>query len=90
MENKNINLIVTESRREEVLKEIGYDIDKEGFLVDRETKEKIKAEDGKEINIKEDKHFALISGTHTFVRNIAGYSHLLTKKGLVTLYLKED
>lgn len=80
VKNKDINLIVTEEERKRILEKIGYGIDNEGFLIDSKTKERIKAEDGLEINIKEDKKLALISGSHNFVRNVAGFSQLLAEK----------
>lgn len=83
--NKGINILVTPFNKNEILKKVGYSTDKEGFLIDEKTKEKVKAEDDLEINVKKDNMFALISGSHVFVRNIAGYSHYLTKKGLLKL-----
>jgi len=79
------SLLANQKRKEELFKQIGYDIDEAGFLVDAETKEKVLAEDGKEINLKTDKKIALVSGTHTFVRNTAGYSQFLTDKGLLRI-----
>lgn len=85
IKDRDIDLILTDSRRRELIREAGYAVDEEGYLIDKETDERVKAEDGKEINILEDKQFAIISGSHIFVRNIAGYSHILTKRGVLKI-----
>lgn len=85
IKNREINLIVTDEKRNEILKKIGYSIDKKGCLIDDKTGKKVTAEDGLEINVNDDKKIALIAGTHTFVRNIAGYSQHLAKKGALNI-----
>jgi len=39
----------------------------------------------RKVKISKDKQYALISGSHRFVRNVAGYSQLLTEKGRIDL-----
>ena len=90
VKGKDIALLVSPSKMRKYLEKIGYTIDEEGFIIDKETGKRVKAEDGEEINIDEDREFAIISGTHTFIRNVAGYSHLLTKKGLVKIEGKKE
>jgi hypothetical protein len=87
---KDINLLVTEEQKKEILLKIGYSINSDGFLIDKKTNEKIKAEDGLEINIKTDKNFALIGGSHNFVRNLASFSQLLANKNALNLEAKKE
>lgn len=89
VKNKNISLVLPLEERVEFLKKIGYDVDKKGFLINKKTKKQVIAEDGKEINVWVDKEFALISGTHNFVRDLIGYAKFLTKKGLLKILPKE-
>lgn len=89
MKNKEINLVITPFNRKEILERVGYSIDNEKFLIDKKDKCRVKAEDGKEINIDEDKNFALIGGSHIFVRNIAGFSQYLAERGLLKFRAKD-
>lgn len=84
---EEINLIVTNEKRKEILKKIGYSVDDEGYLVDKNTGNKITAEDGLYINVNNHKKMALVAGTHNFVRNIAGFSQHLANNN--TLNIKE-
>lgn len=54
-------------------------------MVNEETGERVKAEDETELNLNEDKEAALVSGSHTFVKNVAGYARILTEKGLIKI-----
>lgn len=86
--NENIFLMLTPFDTKETLESIGYAIDKLGFIRDKKNNI-VEAEDRKTINIYDDKHFALISGSsHIFVRNVAGFSQYLANHGL--LKFKED
>ena len=89
VKEEDINLLVTQKQKEEILLKIGYSIDRDGFLIDNKTSEKVKAEDGLEINIKKDKKFALIGSSHNFVRNLAGFSQLLANKNELKLEIKK-
>lgn len=84
IKNKDIRLFVTEERKVEIMNKMGY-TEENGFLVDMATKKQVLAEDDKPIKISKDKQYALISGSHRFVRNVAGYSQLLTEKGRIDL-----
>ncbi len=88
--NKEITVVITPFNRDRILKKIGYDIDDAGFLVDKRSKEVVKAEDGKSINVEADPTFALIGGSHHFVRNIAGYSDFLASRGSLKFQEKKD
>ena len=48
---EDINLIVTNEQRKEILEKIGYLVDNDGYLIDENTGKKITAEDGLYINI---------------------------------------
>jgi hypothetical protein len=81
VKKKNMDVLVIPQEKREILTKIGYHVDKKGFLVDEKTGKRVKAEDGEPIKIEKEKEVALIAGTHTFVRDIAGYSqHLIEKK----------
>lgn len=86
----DFDLIVTLEEKEEIFTKIGYRLTESGFLIDKDTNEKIIAEDGKEINLRTDKEVALILGSHNFVRNIAGYSQILTERGILKVLPKEE
>lgn len=87
---KNFDVLVTNSRRDEILKAIGYDIKESGDLIDFETKKEVCAEDGKKVNLKNDRRIALIQGSHHFARNVAGYSQILVDRGLLNILPKEE
>lgn len=90
IKNSDFDLIVTPEDKEEIFAKIGYKLTEAGFLIDEKTNKKVMAEDGKEINLITDKEVALIVGTHNFVRNIAGYSQILTEKGVLKVLSKEE
>lgn len=82
---EDINLIVTNEQRKEILEKIGYLVDDDGYLIDKKTREKITAEDGLYININNDKKVALMGRTHTFVRNVAGFSQYLANENALNI-----
>ncbi len=88
--SREISIIITPFNRDRILKKIGYDIDNAGFLVDERSKEVVKAEDDKPINVDTDPTFALIGGSHNFVRNIAGYSNYLASRGSLKFQETKD
>jgi hypothetical protein len=83
IKNKRITILATLSKRKKILEEVGFCIDEEGFVIDRATGEKVIAEEGKEINIRKDESFGIIGSSLKFVKNIVGYSKLLTEKGII-------
>ena len=85
---EDINLIVTNEQRKEILEKIGYLVDDDGYLIDKKTGEKIMAEDGLHVNVNNDKKLALIGGTHNFVRNIAGFSQYLAERNALNIKKK--
>jgi hypothetical protein len=88
--NKNFDVLVTNDRRDEILKEIGYSITESGALIDLKTKKEVCAEDGKKVNLKNDRRIALIQGSHHFARNVAGYSQILVDRGFLKILPKEE
>jgi hypothetical protein len=87
IKNKKLDILVTDESRREILIKAGYRVDGEGYLIDGKTNQKVIAEDGLEINLEKDKEFGLVAGSHIFVRNIAGYAHVLTNQGLVKIQI---
>jgi hypothetical protein len=82
IKTQSFALITLTNNRVKILEKVGYAIDSEGFIIDSKTKRRVKAEtDRKPINIKKDKKFALIAGSHIFVRNVVDYSRYLEEKG---------
>ena len=85
IKEKKFDVLPIDSLKREILVKIGYQIDKEGYLVDGKTGQRVLAEDGLEINLEKDKEAGLIPSSHIFVRNVAGYAQVLTKKGAVKI-----
>ena len=83
IKDKDFDLLATDELKREILTKIGYKIDGEGYLINEKTGQRVLAEDKKEINLDEDREVALLKGSHIFVRNVAGYSQVLTEKGLI-------
>ena len=81
--------MVTPEEKRDLLTKVGYRVDKEGYLVDAKTMRRVRAEDGKEIRLDSEKELALITESHTFVRDIAGFSHILVKKRRVEIEARE-
>lgn len=92
IKKKKLDILVTDESRLEILTKVGYRVDGEGYLIDGKTDQKVIAEDGLEINLENsnDKDFGPIAGSHIFVRNIAGYAHILTKQGLVKIKIEKS
>ncbi len=82
---KEISILITPFNRDETFAKIDYSIDKDGFLIDKKLGLNVKSGDGSKINVRQDPNFALIGGSHVFVKNIAGYSQHLTEKGCLKL-----
>lgn len=81
---KEISILITPFNRDEIFAKIGYSVDNKGFLIDKKIGQRIKS-GGSEINARQDPNFALIGGSHVFVKNIAGFSQYLTEKGCLKL-----
>ena len=71
------DLFLTKENLEELLRKMGYEIDDTGIILDSKGKP-VRSIKGEEINIKKD-DFAVVSGS-IFVKNIAEFSHLLSKR----------
>jgi len=84
------DLFLTKKDFEGLLKKIGYQIDSTGIIIDTETGRPVKGIKTEEINIKKDKDFAIVSGSHIFVKNIAEFSHLLSERNLIIFKEKKQ
>ncbi|RLE43803.1 hypothetical protein DRJ16_03420 [Candidatus Woesearchaeota archaeon] len=84
------DLFLTRKDLEELLKKMGYQIDNTGIIIDTETGRPVKGIKTEEINIKKDKDFAVVSGSHIFVKNIAEFSHLLSERNLIIFKEKKQ
>ena len=84
------DLFLTKKDLEGLLKKIGYQIDSTGIIIDTETGRPVKGIKTEEINIKKDKDFAVVSGSHIFVKNIAEFSHLLSERNLIIFKEKKQ
>jgi len=82
-EEEIFDLFLTKKDLEQLLKKMGYEIDSTGVIIDSEAGRPVKGVKKEEINIKKDKDFAIVSGSHVFVKNIAEFSHLLSEKNLI-------
>lgn len=83
IKRKGLDVLATDKLKREILIKAGYQIDGEGYLVDGKTNQRVRAEDGLKINLDKNKEVGVVAGSHIFVRNVAGYAHVLTGKGLV-------
>ena len=88
-EEEIFDFFLTRKDLEELLKKMGYQIDSTGVIIDSETGRPVKGIKGEEINIKKDRDFAVVFGSHIFVRNIAEFSHLLSEKNLI-IFKREE
>ena len=78
VKSRDFELIVTEDRKRSIFGKLGYEF-LDGILVDKQTGEEVKIEERKNIHIK-DKKIALLSGSHIFVKGIAGYSQVIAER----------
>ena len=83
IKKKSYDVLATNELKKEILTRIGYRLDEEGYLIDTKTGQRVQTEDGREVNLDKDKEVGVVTGSHIFVRNVAGYAHVLTKKGIV-------
>jgi len=89
LKNKKITLLLTSHQKRDFLKEIGFDIDEEGYIIDPKTKERVKTKEGRPINVFEDKSFGLIGGSIEFFKDIVDYSRILTERNRVKVVARE-
>lgn len=76
---KNVKVVVSKEKLEEILREAGQDIDEDGHIVDAKTGEKVLANDYREIKI--DDLGAVAAGSKIFIRkNWASFSDYLATK----------
>lgn len=90
IKDKNLDLIVTAEDFEKILPEIGFEVDKTGILIDKETGKPATTNKGVEINLKRDKDVVLFAGSLEFAKNLAGFSDILAKHGLLKIVEKKE
>jgi hypothetical protein len=88
--DKEISFLVSIERKLEILREIGYDIDIEGYVVDGESKKRILLKDDEPVKFTEEGFAIFTGGSHHMVRNVADYSKLLAETGELKFTEKVD
>jgi hypothetical protein len=78
---RNFDLLVSKSRRKEIFELLGYSIEDNGDIIDKETSKKIEGRNNEIININKSKRVAFVLGSHNFVRNVSEYSEILATEG---------
>lgn len=73
-----LTLYLDEGSRKGMFSKIGYSLDKEGFLIDEKTKERIKISEGIELKPADVK--GVVAGSHIFIRNIGDLAEELAKR----------
>jgi len=89
LKNKKVTLFLSSLQRRDFIREIGFDIDEEGYIVDSETGKRVRTREGEEINIFRDKSFGIIGGSIEFFKDIVDYSSILTERGIIKVTPEE-
>lgn len=77
--NKEIDIIISKNQFQNVLNDLGNEVDDEGRIIDKETKEPVLAQDKGQIEI--DEFGGVLSGSKGFIKkNIASFSEFLAEK----------
>lgn len=81
--SNGFDILASGEGKKHLFKKLGYGILKSGELIDLKTKEKVKisGKNDEFVNLDLFPKFALISGSHHFVKNLAEYYTLLAEKG---------
>lgn len=90
IEGRDLDLLVADEDFKDILARIGYEIDETGVLIDEDTGKPVMAEDGNEINLKRNKEVVLFAGSLAFAKNIAGFSDILARHGLLKIVEKTE
>ncbi|HEX9429365.1 MAG TPA: hypothetical protein VF944_03230 [Candidatus Bathyarchaeia archaeon] len=81
LKEKRLDLILTRDQLVAIIRQLGHKIDDEGYVLDRETGERVLSIDGGEI--KADDVAAALPGSEVLIRkNIASFSQYLAERGL--------
>jgi len=79
IENHNLDFILSKNQLKILLEKIGNSVDEEGYIIDRETKERVQTNDFDEITVK--KLGAILPGSKVFIKkNIASFSQYLSER----------
>jgi hypothetical protein len=89
LKGKRFDVIIPEAVRSKVLSRLKYGTDRNGYLIEKKSGKRVLSEDGKEIKLANEKELAILKGSHIFVRNVAGYSQVLTERGLIAITEEE-
>ena len=77
--NKKIDFILSKEQLKRILKDIGNDVDDEGFVINLKNNERVLSNDGDEIKL--DELGAVLPGSKEFIKkNIASFSHYLSEQ----------
>ncbi len=81
LKEKRLDFILTREQLMDIIRQLGHKIDDEGYVLDRETEERVLSIDGDEI--KADDVAAALPGSEVLIRkNIASFSQYLAERGL--------
>lgn len=88
-EVEEVNILLNKQEFVEALTQIGFEVNTSGLLVDKETNEIVKSENGNEIKVSHENQLALYKGSYHFVRNIAELSSYLANNNKLKFTKKE-
>jgi len=88
--SKKITLFLSHTQTKDFLKKIGFDIDEDGYIIEKESKKRVLTKSGEEINIFKDETFGIVGGSLEFFKDIVEYSQILTEKGSIKVIPQED
>jgi len=84
-----LNLLLNKQEFLEALNSEGFYVNPQGILINKETNQPTKSEDGKEIKVSVENQLALYKSSYHFVRNIAELSLFLANKDKIKFVQKE-
>ena len=90
LKNKKVTLFLPHQQKMKFLRECGFDVDEEGYIIDSETGKRVLTSEGEEINIHEDKSFGIVGGSLEFFKDIVDYSLILTKKDVIKVTPEDE
>lgn len=81
LKEKQLDIILTREQLIDVIKQLGHKVDEEGFILDRETGERVLSIDAAELKASD--MAAALAGSEVLLRkNIASFSQYLADRGL--------
>ena len=73
-----LTVYLNASERKAIFSKIGYSVDKQGFLIDEKTKQRVKISEG--IELKPEDIKGVMAGSHILIRNIGDLAEELAKR----------